>query len=381
MNKNRYIFLAAVIIIPVMTGCGDTKTPTTSLHTEEESASLDPLLFSDATDTEFSFDAPYGEVELCDYKNLTAEKKSYEITDADIQEQIEFMLYDYVDYQDADRPSKTGDYVSVTMIGSDGDNVIFEYKDETFDVNLGSEEFGPEFDKHLTGVSIGDSLQFSITYDDDYEDAELAGLSIDYDITVQNIYEEILPELTDEFITDTLDYASRDDMVAQITQQIREADEEESEFELRENLIQQVIDNSTLVSCSESLYDYCLDSIDASYFSYAEMFGCETVQEVYTLFGMTDSDVKDEAENLAFRMISIQAISEAENISLSEEDISNGMEQYAEEMEYDSVESMLEEYDEDAVRSWILEDKVLDFLVDNAAIQTVTAVRDDDTAE
>ncbi len=383
--KKKIWAIFALTLLPVAAGCGSKETLSDSTESMEsvfptESAvATEALLMAETEETEFSFDEPYGEVNLCDYKNLAAERKQYQITESEIDEQVELLLYDYVEYQDVNRPSQAGDYVSVTMTGTENENVLFDYTEETFDVSIGAEEFGAEFDERLTGVSIGDKLNFSIHYSADYEDAELAGLTVSYDITVSDIYEEILPELTDEFITGTLDYVSQEDMRTQLAEQLQNTYDAESEYELRENLIQQVVDNSEFISGSDALYDYCERSIDESYLSYADMFGCQTVQEVYTLFGITASEVREEALNLARRMIAVQAIKEAEQISLSEEEYNDGLARYAQEMELESVDDLLDQYDENAVRSWIIEDKVLDFLEDHAAIRNVTAVHDEET--
>lgn len=315
-----------------------------------------------------SSDSDYGEVTLCDYKNLSEEKAVYEITDAEIDSEIENLLYEHVEYEAQERPSQTGDYINVYITGVSGDTTVIDFGEESFDIELGSAVFGPEFDEKLTGVLAGDKLSFSITYADDYEDEFLAGMTVDYDITVREITQEAIPELTEEFIVDTLGYASEEDMREQIAASLKSQYESESEYELREKLIQQVIDGSSVESYSQELYDSCAASVEEGYAGYAEMFGCENVEEIYELFEMTEEDVEQEVLNQLYRLVIVNEICERENLTLSDEEYHAGLERYAEDYEYDSIDEMLADYEEASLYSWILEDKVLDLLEENATI-------------
>lgn len=308
-------------------------------------------------------DDAYGTVTLCDYKNLSAEKTVYPVTDEDIQSEMENMLYDYVEYEETDGPSEIGDNIAVDLTAEKDGETVFSYTgDDSYEIYLGSEEFGTEFDEKLTGVSVGDELSFSVTYDADFEFTDLAGGDVSYTVTVLGISKEIMPELTDDFITDTLGYESRDALEQEIREYLESENEANSAYELRENLLQQVIDGSTFDSYSQDLYDSYAAGIEAGYESYMELFGCETVEEVYDLFEMTEEDVEKEIITQVYRTIIVHAISDAEKLELSDTEYQDGLERYTTEIGYDSTDELLEDYDEDSLREWILEDKVLDFL-------------------
>ena len=111
------------------------------------------------------------------------------------------------------------------------------------------------------------------------------------------------------------------------------------------------------------------------------MFGCETVEEVYNLFGMTESDIEKEVMNLVYRAIVVQAISQKEDLVLTDTEYQEGLERYAEENDYDSTDALVEDYGEDSLRSWILEDKVLDFLEKYANVTVIETEAVMDTEE
>lgn len=320
-------------------------------------------------------DEAYGAVTLCGYKNLSAEKSIYTVTDQDVQSEIETMLYDYAEYNESDGPSENGDSITADLTAEKDGETLFSYTgDDSYEIYLGSEEFGSEFDEKLTGVSVGDELSFPVTYDADFYLADLAGGDVTYTVTVLGITKETIPELTDDFITDTLGYESKDALEKEIRADLESANEASSTYELRENLLQQVIDGSTFDSYSQNLYDSYAAGVETNYESYAEMFGCESVEEVYDLFEITEEDLEKEIITQVYRTIIVHAISDAEKLELSDKDYQEGLERYTEEIGYESTDQLLADYDEDSLREWILEDMVLDFLEKNATITETETV-------
>lgn len=314
---------------------------------------------------------------LGEYKGLTAEKTIFTVSDEDIQYEIETLLADYTEYNEVERPSQTGDYVNVLLTGFVDGQVLIDFSnpdDGGYDIYLGGETFGAEFDEQLTGVTTGQELSFSVTYSDDFEDVDLAGNTVDYEVTVTSVMEEIVPELTESFIVDTLGYASEDDMREQITKSLEADNEMYSEYMVRDDLLQQVIAGSTFGTYPEDLYMSCKARVESGYEAYVEMFGCEDLQGVYDLFGMTDEDVEAEIIDQVHRQQVINEICKLENISLTDEIYQERAAQYAADYGYESVEDMETQLGKETIDEWILEDLVMDVLEQNAVI---TEVADD----
>lgn len=79
--KKKLLLLLLTLTMFTMTACGSS---------------------NNATDSDGSSvsDESYGTVALCDYKNLAANKNIYEVTEDDINERIENLSYDYVEYNE-----------------------------------------------------------------------------------------------------------------------------------------------------------------------------------------------------------------------------------------------------------------------------------------
>ena len=325
---------------------------------------------------EFTHEA-YGNVDLGEYKGIEVDKPIYTVTEEDIDSYIESLVYDYAESNVVDRASKEGDCLTINFTVSSEGEVLYDYSEEPYYIYIGDEEFGAEFDTKLIGKTAGETEKFSITYDADYIDAEFAGKTIDYDVTVTEVTEEIYPELTDEFITNDLGYESYDKMVEEIKKELAKENNSESDYSVNENILQTIIDSSTFNDYSEELYASCKQSSEDSYAEYAEMFGCSTTEELYEIFGMTEDDVEVEIMNQVYRIIVIDAISEKEDLALTNTEYKEGTVKLAEEMGYESANDFVKDYGEESVYMWILEEKVLDFLVENAKINEVEYTEDD----
>ena len=323
----------------------------------------------------------YGKAELCDYSNLAVEKNVYEITDEMVDEQIDSLLYDYTDYTEVDRPSQEGDSLSTLMtISSDGE-VLYDFSNEEeggYLISLGYGEFGEEFDEKLTGAKKGDTLSFTISYDDDFEIEEFAGKTIDYDVVISSVTEEIVPDLTDAFITDTLGYES-EAALREATKESLSADYEESALsEVKSSLLQQVIDSSTYTDYPEELYATCRSNVEQNYASYIEMFGVSTLDEIYDMFQITSEDIDAEALDQVYQMITINQIAREQDMKMSQKEYDEMLAGYAEDFEYESVDDMISDYGQENLKFWIAEEKVYDYLLAHATVTEVPASIDDE---
>ena len=369
MKKMVVVGLIAALGVGALSGCANSSEDGTSSDAsvgstaETDSASE---ATSDAIETDI------GSVILADYA-VTADKYIYTVTDEEVDEEVEYLVDEYAEYNEVDRAAQEGDYVWVALTAtSDGEELEVFTKSDEYEIPLDGEYYGEEFDEHLIGSSVGDKLEFSVTYAEDDENADYPGMTVDYTVKVLGVSEEIVPELTEAFIQDELGYESEEDMREQIKSELEETNESDSEYEYREAIMEQYIKNCEFVDYDEDVYQlYYADAV-AGYEEYVDMFeGVESVEEIYEFFGMTEDDVKQEALDNMYRIIVVDAISQVENIELTDEIFDERAARYAEEYEYDSVEDLLSDYDEDSLRYWIQDDLVLDFLESYATANEV----------
>src|SRR5215470_10918813 len=178
---------------------------------------LEELAFGDdeSINVLFSFEvAP--SFELADYKNVELVKPVYKVTDDDINKALDSLREKQAELVPVeDRPSSTGDIVTVSMEGH-----IAPAEDHTetgpggtpeplkrreYDIDLGGEGVLPEFTNGLSGKRTGDTVSFAVDYPEDFSSKSLASRRVDYEGEVIAVRKKQLPELDDEFASGTND--------------------------------------------------------------------------------------------------------------------------------------------------------------------------------
>lgn len=298
-------------------------------------------------------------VKLGQYTGLSADKNVYTISQDAVDEVIQSDLESIADQKILSSPSKDGNYMSLLFTISVDGEVVEDYGEDGYDIILGDWEYGEDFDKGLTGLKAGDSFDFTIPYDD--STATVTG-------TVNSVYEMIPPKYTKDAVKD-LGYDSKDEYEQDVLLQLTEQYEEESQYLLLESIFDQIIEGSTFKNTDSKMDEYFEEYV-ASYTDYAEMFGMEYEQMLET-FGISEDDIKAEAEQAMKRALVVEEIAKKEGISFSDEEFNQVVADAAEDEGFPDSESYIEEYGEDTIRNYLLEQYVSDFLIENTNITEV----------
>ena len=137
------------------------------------------------------------EITVPGYGGLRVELSSPIATEAEIDEAVEAELRRQGTLVDVDRPVQAGDHVTVNIAGARDGEPVAGLNTEDWLYNVGSGWVAPSFDEELTGASAGDELTFTATPNGTSEPA-------DFVVNVSKVQEMVLPELTDEWVSDNL---------------------------------------------------------------------------------------------------------------------------------------------------------------------------------
>ena len=119
----------------------------------------------------------YPEVTLGDYKGLEVEKPEAEVSDAQVQAELDRMAQNVASTETVERAAQMGDTANIDFEGFDN-GVPFEGgKGDNFDLKLGSGSFGPGFEEQVVGMAAGEEKDIDITFPENYH-AELAGKAV-----------------------------------------------------------------------------------------------------------------------------------------------------------------------------------------------------------
>lgn len=260
------------------------------------------------------------------YKGIEVEKKSTEVTDELVDEEINSVRERngrMVTVED--RAAENGDTVVIDFDGS-VDGVPFDGgKAENYNLRLGDGNFIPGFEEAVVGHNIGEEFVIDVTFPEDYHAEELKGKAAQFAIKLHEIKTKELPELDDEFVKDVSEKDTVDEYKEEIKEKVAKRLEEEADKDFDNQLTDKLIELAT-EEIPEAMYsnevrdmmnefDMRLRSQGMDINTYCQYTGME--------IGSLEAMYKPQAEKRVKLRLVLEAIGRQEEITISDEDIEN----------------------------------------------------------
>ena len=264
-------------------------------------------------------------VELGEYKNLGLEKESVEVTDTDVEERLDSLLSRQAEWQIKEGESKKGDIVVIDFKGFIGDEAFEGGEAKGYELELGSGSFIPGFEEQLEGKVAPVDTEVNVTFPENYQVADLAGKAAKFEVTVHDVKEKVLPELTDEFVKEfTKEAAST---VAEYKEKLKEEikleKENLAEKSYSDKVISTAVENAK-VSVPEKLVEQEVNSMFEQFTGNLSRQGLSfDLYEQFTGKGEADlkAEMKSDAENKIKTSFVLGEIAEVEKVEVTEADI------------------------------------------------------------
>ena len=181
----------------------------------------------------------YPEVAVAPLSDMAIEKTSAEVADSDVDNMIEVLRKQKMDWQEVEREATDGDRVTIDFVGSIDGEEFDGGSGKDMPVELGSGQMIDGFEEALKGLKAGDEKTFPVTFPEDYAAKDLAGKAAEFAVTVKKVEEPKLPEIDEEFAK-AFGVESGD--VEQLKKEIRDNMERELNKRLRVLLKENVMD-------------------------------------------------------------------------------------------------------------------------------------------
>ncbi|MFQ5735558.1 MAG: trigger factor [Thermodesulfobacteriota bacterium] len=139
-------------------------------------------------------------VEVSGYKGMELAKEDVEVTDEDVEENIEMLRADRAQFKEVKRPAKDGDLVVVDFEGFLGKKPIRHGKSEKYPIIIGEKTLLPGFDEALKGASKGEEKETKIKFPENYSEEALRGKEGTFKIKVKSVREKVIPKIDAEFL-------------------------------------------------------------------------------------------------------------------------------------------------------------------------------------
>lgn len=300
-----------------------------------DEAGIEPVDYPEIAGTEtfekgkdFTFTATVTvkpEPKLGEYKGLEVTKLSTEVTEEEVEEQIQAQLARKAELEiKEDGAVEEGDTAVIDFEGFLGEEAFEGGKGEDYALEIGSGSFIPGFEEQLVGVKAGESKDVVVTFPEEYHATELAGKEATFKVTVKEIKTKVLPELNDEFAKEIdPEVESVEALRAKIKEQTAEQKKAESEGTLRDELVEKAAENAEM-EIPQGMINTELDRMVQEFGQRLQMQGMNL--ELYFQFsGQNEEALREQmtpdAENRVRVALTLEAIAKAENVQVTEEDI------------------------------------------------------------
>lgn len=266
------------------------------------------------------------EVTIENYKGILADKPSDEVTDADVDAQLEQMQKRNARMISVDdRPAQLNDQVVIDFEGFQ-DGVAFEGgKAENFELGLGSHQFIPGFEDAIVGHNVGEEFDIEVTFPEDYSMESLAGKPATFKIKLHEINSQELPEFDDDFVKEISEFDTVDEYKTDAKAKLETSKKANADAEFNNNVMQKVID---LVQgeIPECMFRQRVDRLVSDFEQRLKTQGMTL--EMYLQYTGMDLDgfkktFEDRAKEEVTLRLALEKIAQLENVEVTDEEVDN----------------------------------------------------------
>ncbi|WP_432776592.1 trigger factor [Brevibacillus gelatini] len=272
------------------------------------------------------------EVKLGEYKGLEVEEKDFTVTDESVDAELKRMQERHAELVTVEEgTAQNGDIVVIDFEGFQ-DGVAFEGgKAEDYSLELGSGTFIAGFEEQLVGLAIGEEKEINVTFPEEYHSPNLAGKEAVFKVKLNSLKRKNLPALDDEFAKDVSEFDTLEELKADTKKKLEEKAAQEKEQYVREQLVLKAAENAE-IDLPAVMVEHELDQM-VNEFGQRLQFQGMTLDLYYQFSGMDESQLRDQlradATSRVRTSLTLEAISKAEKIEATEEDVTEELNKLA----------------------------------------------------
>ena len=264
-------------------------------------------------------------VELGEYKHLGIKKEEVEVTDADVEERLERLLSNQAEWQIKEGEAKKGDIVVIDFKGFIGDEAFEGGEAKGYELELGSGSFIPGFEDQLEGKVAPVDTEVNVTFPENYQVADLAGKEAKFEVTIHDVKEKVLPELTDEFVKEFSKEAAATvaEYKEKLRGEIKVQKEEAAAKAYSDKVISTAVENAKL-TVPTKLIDQEVNSMFEQFAGNLSRQGLSfELYEQFTGKGADElkAEMRSDAENKIKTSFVLGEIAEVEKVEVTDADI------------------------------------------------------------
>lgn len=328
-------------------------------------------------------------VELGDYKGIEYTMDVAEVTDDQVNQQIDSFLDGLAETEEiTDRAVEDGDTVNIDFTGTKDGEEFEGGSSEGYDLVIGSGSFIDGFEDGLIGHEIGDEVSLDLTFPEEYpQNEDLAGQDVNFKVTINSISVKNTPELTDKVVADNTDYDNVEDYKASVRKSLEDSNKSSAEQQAQADVFNKVVENSKITGYDEDEVNELIDKefdtfkqTAESYKSYGYSYDDVLAANGYSSEDELKEGITQYVKKYLDQVMVLYCIADKEGITVSSEETDAMVEEYMTTYSVKTKDEVYDYFGDDYFEVSILSQKVRDFLMENA-VQVDSTEEDASTEE
>lgn len=385
MKKKTVAAILVMCMVLSVSACGkeaakDTKNEKTTETTDkksEEKAEKDDKTSKEASLKLVTVDDISDYVTIGEYKGLTLNRISQEVTDDDVQAEIDYDLEDKGE-EIKDGTVGSGDTVTINFTGTIDGKEFDGGSAEDYQLTVGEGSMIDGFEDGIIGMKDGETKELDLTFPEDYYDDSVAGKAVVFKVTLQKFTRKA--ELTDEWVAANTDYKTVDEYKNSVREQLQKDADTSADIDLYDSAWTEVLSASEIKKYPEADVNTAIEEYKAQTEQYVQEAGIE-MSDFLEAQGISEDEYDDEcktyAESKVEQNLIVQGIMTEEGLTIEDNELDELKDLLCQEYGASSIDELVEYYGQHDVDESLALLRVQKFIVEQATVEEKTGSDDD----
>lgn len=264
------------------------------------------------------------EVQLGDPKKIKAAKREVTATDEQVDHELTYLAKMRSKTTEIARPAQKGDVVMTDFRVSTNGKLIKGGDSKNHPVVIGEGHFVPDFEKNITGMSAGDTRQFTIEFPQDFPKKDMRGKKADVEVKVHAVYKRIIPKLDNEFAKSLGNFTSlqhlKDNLKKNLTEELKHKEHERYLGDIAEKFSQQTSFGHIPDALIEKEIDHRLREL-SNMLAYQQKTIDDYLAQQKKTMEQVRHDMRASAEKQVKIGLTLRKLAEEQRIKVTEEEV------------------------------------------------------------
>ncbi|SFT53758.1 trigger factor [Actinopolyspora lacussalsi subsp. righensis] len=253
------------------------------------------------------------------YDDIQVSVDDQEVTEQDVQEQLDELRARFGTLTGVDRPAANGDYVSIDLSATVDGEQVEDAQTSGLSYEIGSDELVEGIDEALIGASEGETKHFTTTL----VAGEYANREAEVEVTLNSVKERQLPEADDEFAQMASEFDTIDELIADLRERLGRVKRMQQGMQARDKVLESLLEKVE-VPLPESVVQSEVEirEHDAVHpYDHDEERFAESLREQGKTREDFDAETREEAEEAVKTQLVLDTIADSEELSVSDNEL------------------------------------------------------------